>query len=290
MANQKTPYAVVRSLSRRVLAAAKRWGVIRYVLTAGVYVVGVLVVAGPLNGSTAIAIVLALTVLQELARIRRDWLARVGNNMLRKLFLAESLGWSISRSEKNNFLAVVPRRLRHDRTATMEPYFEEQGLRPGAGRALQNLEESAWWTSHLATTTSQWFLGTAAALVVLSAIALLLAVNGMQDRDELLTAAQLITSTAMLAFTLDLIHNWLAFGELAEAARKTHLLASYTSPDEEATKHEFVLRLIEDYHVAVARAPLIPERVYLSRCSHLNKIRSEERQRMDATEEATPPN
>jgi hypothetical protein len=160
--------------------------------------------------------------------------------------------------------------------ALQQAYFASQGTQ-GTRRALENLQESAWWSKHL-TERMWWYYAIATALLfILSLIILLINIYIFDDKNVLSSVGRIITSTLILTISLNLsryilnYHNFsLKSGNIEAIANS--LLKSSTLQESE------VIKLWNEYHLARSSAPLIPTWLWNTMRDRLNETWRQYRQ------------
>src|SRR5436190_7621582 len=113
-----------------------------------VFVLGVIVVLAPINGKFVALGGLVLAGLSELLLWQSDRWKGAVHGLHRKLDFENSFGWYISESELMDYLARYPGNIDELIGKSTGSYFASNES-PGAKRAIQNLRESAWWSTHL---------------------------------------------------------------------------------------------------------------------------------------------
>lgn len=141
---------------------------------------------------------------------------------------------------------------------------------PGPVRVLENLSESAWFTKHLA----EWcglllgavFVGSLTVAVSL----LLLSATTLAGKPVGIAAAKCVAATLLFLISVGTLRSWMAYRRLRQRAddsdaEATRLLTSKTPDSFEAQ------RLLAEYQLARALAPLIPTWVWRVRLDTLNR-------------------
>lgn len=280
MADQsKSPAHDLRALSRALFDLAKRWRAAELLLRLSVFVLGALVILLSFLPKSAPFLVALLTVAAEICLLRSDAIKRAAEGLLRKLDVQESFGWPISGAEVSDILVQSPARLRKKFSVSSikEQYFASQEA-SGARRVLENVQESAWWSKHLARRTGHCYLAAIAVLVSVSLVALLVSIETIQNFDILSNIGRVVTSTFMLVFSLGLIRfalDYYRFGAKAAQMEEQieHLLASGSDDTMQAIK------VMHEYQLARAMAPLLPGWLWRLMRDDLNKLWQEYRRR-----------
>ena len=144
------------------------------------------------------------------------------------------------------------------------------GKLPGAVRVLENLCESGWFTKHLANWCAcglrAMFLGT----VVIAVGLLLLSATSLSGTPVGVVAAKFVAATLIFLISIGTLRSWLAYASLSQKAgdidaSAERLLASGDLDSFEAQ------RLLAEYQLSRASAPLVPTWVWRLRRDTLNK-------------------
>jgi hypothetical protein len=245
-----------RKLGSCLLSRSKRWWIATTATKIGSVVLGALsVIFFPKFKLTAV-IVFVLYVTSELFAWRSDSFKALAQAVLRKLDFRDSFGWQITGEEMSDLIVGCPTRLRR----TIPPpgdddYFSSKND-VGPVRALQNLQESSWWSKHLARRMSYITTAVAAAFFGGSLVVLLISINAITNLDTLASIARVVTSALMLVLSLGLFRltlSYYSFGRKAELAENESLrLLAADCNELEAVK------AWQEYHVARTTAPPIP--------------------------------
>ncbi len=262
-----------RALSRRLFDRAKRlWG-LALLLQLGVFALGLALTFSPGSGWAGflLAVSLVLSVGSEIVTLRYETAKGNAESLLRKLDFRNSFGWGLTKAEMRDFLAQSPARLTKGLTTEElgEEYFaSSEGM--GARRALENVQESAWWSRHLAGNMG-WLCAVGALVLLLAPITPLIAILGRVNHlQQLPLIAQVTTSALMLVFTIGLGRLSFSYFAFSRECRNTetateNLLAS--NVDEKQA-----IRVMHEYHLARAGAPPLPLWLWKLRNRRLNEL------------------
>jgi hypothetical protein len=183
----------------------------------------------------------------------------------------DGLGWKIPRTELAD-AAVELSDVCYQRAKTrvQEPYFASN-TPPGPIRALENLQESAWFSKHLSNAAGHWCATIASILVVASMAALLTAIATVKDFGFLDSLGRIVVSLMMLIFSVELIPLAVSYYRFSKRAGfiEGHAVAALgqSAPDVIPSA-----QLWGDYHIARSRAPLIPTWLWRLRRKQLNRL------------------
>lgn len=227
--------------------------------------------------SKVVAVVMvALSIASEAIIYHSDKTKGIAEWLLRKLDLRDSFGWDISRDEMSDILARTSERIRADvRPESEEDAYFANKDQAGAARALKNIQESAWWSKHLAAMMSWYVLVFMLVAVLVSLFALLFTLSAMSNPDTLSSIGRSVTSVLMIVLSLGLLRltiGYFGFKEKAQRAEKraTELLKDGGNETE-------AIKLYAEYHLDRAAAPLVPDSVYRWNKKKLNELWDEYR-------------
>jgi len=244
-----------RAVSKLLLDKAKNWWGLAIGLQTFVFAVGIVATSAGVGAKSAAFSVVVLSVASYLCRLRSStWQGR-GDYLRRKLDLQDAYGWEIPNSEWSDILATVGQRDRHRlKTVAQEPYFAS-GQPPGTSRAVQNLQESSWFSKHLACVAGHISLTVIVVLLGVSIAAMAIALNSLKDFDLMANIARVVTSALMLVFSMDILSLTLRYYAFSSQAGMIERQANgqIVSGQDDMVPS---LKLWQDYHVSRAMAPL----------------------------------
>jgi len=141
----------------------------------------------------------------------------------------------------------------------------------GAHRLLENLIESAWFSKHLASWCSKRLCAVFAVSLVLSVSILLWCVGHLNNPSVTLEAAasKLVSATLLFMLSVGLIRTWLSFSRFAGKSQVNEQQAAAQLQHNKSDNLE-ALRLLTEYQLARATAPMIPTWVWRYRKEKLN--------------------
>lgn len=208
----------------------------------------------------------------ELAMWKSDKVKGVAESLHRKLDLENSFGWPITNAEISDILARTSCNLDHlSQDQQIGSNFFASKHEPGPGRAIANLQESAWWSKHLAE--SMWIicLLVMLALVICSVVLLIVSLNTVSNTIVLNQMGRIVTSVILLIFSLGIFRFTLGFYSFAQSAERIEDSAKALAA-RAPVENVDVLKLWQDYQLARASAPILPTWVWKIREQKLNKL------------------
>lgn len=267
-----------RALCQVYFTLAKRWARFSLLCKLAGFLVGVLTSLLPLVPAYAPVMVFMLAMIADWLAWRSDTHKGTGEAWLRKLDGRDSFGWAISGAELSDLLMRSPSKV--DKLvvakALSEEYFASKEP-PGTRRALENLQESAWWSKHLSERMRSYYLVGTCLLVASAVLILLTSVQAIDDKQILSSLGRIVTSVLTLVFSLNLFRSVLGYHNFSVKAGQIeksteNLLASQSVQESEAIK------LMSEYQIARASAPLIPTWLWHRMADELNATWKQYRQ------------
>ena len=246
------------------------WGT-SLTLKTGAAGLGILYIVCHITFALAPFIVAIIAATSELSQWRSDILRGRAEGLKRKIEYNDAFGWPISNMELSDQLAQMTKR-RRDAIAisVRENYFASREAQ-GSKRAIENLQESAWWSKHLTANMvtfcgiimGVFFFGSFAALIISTAT--------IKDYTALESVSRVVTGVLAFVVSLGLtrmIVGYYNFNKKSENAERNaaSLLKGSSENDIDA------LRLIHEYQIARASAPLIPDLLWNMRKEALNEL------------------
>lgn len=286
-ANQDSTGLSLRAVDIRLQLAAKKWWAITLACRLGVFVLSMITVLVP-NKALGTAIAAGVVLLaSEVCLWQSNKYNDAGQTLHRKLEMRDSFGWEISALDRKEFVSKIPKKIRValPSEAESEQYFASQEP-PGARKALENVQESAWWSLHLTGIMLNVCVGSIIALVALGFVSLVLALGVVADEGTRSTLGQVIISGVTLIFSLELIRLTIGHYQFNQAAKTTvadaqTLLGTKTGTARE--KEREAMKLWNEYQLARVEAPLIPQWVYNWKQDDFNTAWNEEYPEIPAT-------
>lgn len=247
-----------RALCQVYFTLAKRWARFSLVFKLAGFLIGILTILLPLVPVYAPVLVFILAMMADWLAWRADAHKGIAEALLRKLDGRDSFGWAISGAELSDLLMRCPSKVGKlvVAKALSEEYFASKEP-PGTRRALENLQESAWWSKHLSEQMRKYYLVLTCLLVGSAVLVLLISVQAIDNKQALSSLGRIVTSVLTLVFSLNLFRLVLGYHnfsvEAGQVEKSTeNLLASQGVQESEAIK------LMSEYQLARASAPLIP--------------------------------
>lgn len=236
-----------------------------------VYVTGVAALFITDQFSMIPVVALALVILSELFQYRSDNFKRSSESLRRKLDFNKSFGWAIAPSELTDLLTQVPVYIvqKAESRKDVSYFASKQGV--GPAKAVDNMEESAWYSKHLSKIAFNYCMTTVFLIIVVSIIVLYFAFNSHVNDKITAKISKIITSTIMIIFSIGLTR--LAIGYYRFSDRADRVEAQAISRIKAGTVSEVeAIKLWSEYHIARASSPLIPEIIWNMNKNRLNRL------------------
>lgn len=267
-----------RTLSQAYFELSKRWMIAAISSKILIFAFGTLTIFLPIIPGYAPLIITIVSIASVLFAWRSDTIKGTAETLLRKLDYWNSFGWAMSKAELSDILMRCPSNLYKlaPNEILGEEYFASKEA-IGAKRAMENIQESAWWSKHLSERMGQYCFAAACILIAVLFAVLLLSVQTVGTSHTLANTGRVVTSALMLVFSLGLFRfvvGYYAFSRKAAQVdeRIENLIKLQTFDDTEAIK------VVQEYHIARASAPLIPSWVWKQMRDELNEMWEKYRQ------------
>lgn len=268
----------LRTLSKAYFELAKRWMIAAILFKILIFLFGLLSIFLPIIPGYTPFIITLFSIASDLFTWRSDVIKGTSEGLLRKLDYLDSFGWEMSKAEISDILMRRPKnlyKLAPNEVVGEEYFASKEGI--GAKKAMENIQESAWWSKHLSERMGQYcFIVTFILIAVLFGV-LLLSVQTVNGSNTLANIGRVVTSALMLVFSLGLFRfvvNYYGFSKKASQIEEKieHLIKLPIFDETEAIK------VMQEYHIARASAPLIPSWVWKQMRNDLNKMWKKYRQ------------
>jgi hypothetical protein len=270
-ADSLDPQRVLESLVNAAYAKAKYWAGFVLALQVIVFVVGVIAVFEP-KVSVAypwIALPLALVGV---------WLAACAT---RYKSMAEALKRQhehlagFGRKPAGRLLASLrvelPDELRPQLDQLLREGITYASVKPfGPTRVLENLCESAWFSQHLAGYCAKWLRAVFVITLVIAVALLLLCAITLTGTSVGVAAAKCVSATLLFLISVGILRAWLSYHRFSQKSEQIDGEASRLLAGAEPDSCD-AQRLLAEYQLTRASAPLIPTWVWRIRRDHLNK-------------------
>jgi len=251
--------------------AAKWWWACSLFLKLAGFLFGAIIILLTLPSKPVPYVIALVTLLSEAAILRSDSIKGVAQSLRRKIDFEDGLGWTISREEYSDLIMRSPAsvKIKACNKPQAESYFASNEP-PGPRRALQNVTESPWWSKHLAEKMGQYCATVIVVATVLAFVILVMTLEGSSVHDTASAVSRVVTSVLMLVLSLGLVKMMLGYFGFAKKSEKAEqkaieALKAAAPSDVDAVK------VMNDYHIPRASAPILPTWVWKWHRDELNK-------------------
>ncbi len=207
-----------------------------------------------------------LAICAEISKHYSDHFKSRAEALHRKADMLDSFGWPITTKELADYGGVK---------AFQQPdnhvvYFESNEP-PGPKRALENLEESTWWSEKLSHEWWGIWLVVITVLIITSVCALLFSLQFSLGQKEATDISKVVTSVLSLLWSCGLIKLCMDFYKFANLSKRlTDKCADYLKGKD--LTEQAAVKLWHEYQLARANAPFIPDWYYNWRRDSLNLL------------------
>lgn len=211
-----------------------------------------------------VAIVAAATsILSVYFQWRSDQLKGIAEKLLRLQELNDGLGWPVLKRDVADLILDLPteRRAQFKGVQAPSPYFASRTVQ-SPKRVLENVEESAWWSTCLTRRMSQY---TTVVVLIMGALALgamYTALSAAPTQPLASNIARAFVAVVAFLFTGGLIRLAVDYQRMSQSAGRVQEQASAILAEEAQVTEIASLKLLHEYHLIRATAPLIPEWIF----------------------------
>lgn len=278
MANKTIPDDL-RETSKSYFELAKRWwwlGIFGKLLVFFVGIGSALLAFFPIY---ALLFCSFLEMASEFFLYRSDNLKDDSEALLRKLDMRDSFGWPISSAELSDLEVKKPsglNKLAPPETAGENYFASKTSL--GPKKALENVQESAWWSKHLAKRMFDICLAISIGICILSVVTLIISIQAIDDKEKLINIGRIVTSILMLFFiTLGIYRRVIGYYEFnqkcSQIEKDIEMIIQQNKFDESDA-----IKIMHEYQLYRSHSPLIPSFIWKQMRSKLNTMREKYRQ------------
>lgn len=211
-----------------------------------------------------------LTVILSLLQWRADILQGKAEALKRKLEFQDGLGWKISEKEKADLILEVSNTVKKAGFGKEDlPYFDSR-QEVSARRAVENLNQSAWYTKHLARKMSG-FLFTLSAISLGLFVLTLVVFHSLPFQRWEATVGRILVTVVALLVAYGYLRIGFQYRSLSSQAERANESASRLLELETLTEIQ-AIRILHEYQIARAIAPLIPDWLWRRNKTELNNL------------------
>ncbi len=211
-----------------------------------------------------------LTVIHSLLQWRADILRGKAEAMKRKLEFQDGLGWKISEQEKADLILEVSNTVKKAGFGTEDSTYFDSREDVSARRAVENLNQSAWYTKHLARKMSG-FLFTLSAISLGLFVLTLVVFHSLPFQRWEATVGRILVTVVALLIAYGYLRIGFQYRSLSSQAENANESASRLLDLETLTEIQ-AIRILHEYQIARAMAPLIPDWLWKREKTELNRL------------------
>ena len=223
MENAEPAENILKRAIHEGYAAGKFWQNMAIAGQIGIFGLGVLAVFWPTFSPSYPPIAIASAVVLIAIKMRAIFLKGLAESNKRVYEYHDSFGGEVSPSLLADLEASTPETLSPEKLAQLDKGLEFASTSPpGERRALENVQESAWWSKIGARCTRNILL-TIFILVAVSAVVLLVAITLHSNAAALPThaaAGKIIAATLLCIFSLNLLPGLWGYHRFATKAQE----------------------------------------------------------------------
>ncbi|OJV10105.1 MAG: hypothetical protein BGO12_13675 [Verrucomicrobia bacterium 61-8] len=250
---------------------AKRWSTVLLSIQGFIFVGGITAIFVPQVTLSYPWIAFPLTILNTLVSAKASKLKGIADETKRKHEYFEGFGIVPSKCWLADFRVTNRGQLPDQLELLLRKGIVYSSKRlPGPERMLENLIESSWFSRHLASWCAHG-LATFIVVSVIGAIALLLfLLTTLQSASGGEIAAKAIAATLLFLISLGVTRNYSSYSSFSRKSEKVDDAATELLESGKSIDRFDAYRLLADYQLARAGAPLIPTWVWRINRNHLN--------------------
>lgn len=248
----------IRLLCQNLFEYSKRLAFFVLTLRILAFLIGATLILLSLNFAQLPFLIALLTLFAEMIQWRSEVIKNTGESLLRNLELQESLGWPISNSMISDTLAIIPtwmkKKIRNKHPE--QEYFASRQQKPVI-KALENLQESSWWSKHLANRMGYIYLAVTIFIVFISIVTLLVSIETITSFMVLQNISRIVASTIMLIFSLKFIRLTVDYFTFSKRSQQIESKAEQLTRIKKLNEL-VVVSLFHEYQLVRATSPLLP--------------------------------
>lgn len=269
-----------RILDMSLRRTVESWWMASLLLKLGVFVAGVISTVLTQFTSNSPFVIVLLTILSEFCLWRSERIRDAWEKLHRNLDFNDSLGWPLPKIEFSDLMLANSRKIGKllSTTGTSEIGYFGSKQPQGPNRAVENVQESAWWAKHIAKRASVFYTGIIILLIIISTSTFILSIEAIKSFNVLSNISRVVTSLLMLIFSLDLLRMAYSYWKYSEKASSIEEQAERLLNDVAITESQ-AIKLIQEYHLAHVQAPLNPSWIWKLMRNDLNELWAAYRQK-----------
>lgn len=260
----------LRSINNRQFTLAKRMWTASVITNLSIYFLGIFTVFifAPPNHLPEILLILAI--ISEVIQINSDRLKNNAETLLRKLDLHQSFGYDISEADKLNMFCVIPKKTRNSLLSKKnnDTYFASKTA-PGPQKAIENLQESAWYTMQQTKYMSIIYLTLIFFLLIISIATLIYTLEQIDSITAQYQVVRVIIASLLLLVSLNMIKTVIEYFHTYQQCKRLYDITLFLL--KETVQESEALKFWSEYHLTRASSPLLPDWLWKIKGDSLNQ-------------------
>ncbi|MEY3867879.1 MAG: hypothetical protein RLZZ338_1770 [Cyanobacteriota bacterium] len=267
----------LQPLSQAYFEKAKKWWWWSVICKLFAFIIGFISTLIVIFPAWTAFIITIIEMVSEILLWRSDAIKDTAEELRRKLDTRDSFGWQISKAELSDLLIKTPDNLRKlaPQETQGEDYFASK-TSLGAKKAVENIQESAWWSKHLSERMFNYCLVISLSILTIALGTLLFCIQAINSSNTLISIGRIVTSTLMLVFTLGLYRRVIGYYEFSHRASKIE--ATIEALDKQNISESDAIKIMHEYQLARSSSPLIPSFIWRQMRRKLNLMWTKYRQ------------
>jgi len=271
---QQTHNINIEKLMQAQFDAAKFWQLASTFCNFIVMVLSILVIFTDKWHTFLLISTLLVTLLGILFLWHSIGLRAVAEDILRKLEMYNGFGWEITSKEILDLRASSSKSVKKAAYSSDSYKYFASTETVGAERALQNLEESAWWTKHQSRKMAFYSSGAGAFLLLLVIIGLVSITQNPLPKDKMQKIGEVAVVIILFIGATGYMRRALEYRTFSLQAAEADSTANDILGTDTVSEID-AIKLLHDYQVNRAISPLLPSWLWALEKKNLNKLWAE---------------
>lgn len=251
--------------------AAKRWWAVAIICQLTVVAIGIISMFTNILVTWLGLLAAMLTIAYVFSQWQSDQLRNTADAILRKLELHDGLAWPITSREIADLLLTVPKSVKAKSGVPDTKDYFDSATSKSPLRVLENLDESTWMTRHQTQRMAQYVFWLSISVFAVAFIALITTIQNAVTQTVANNIAQITITVIVFMFSGGYVRLAFSYHQLAMQTEKigeeSHRLIKETGvSDIQAAK------LLHDYQIIRAKAPMLPNWLWQRMEQELNEL------------------
>lgn len=262
----------LKELQNAAYVRAKDWARSSIVLQVFLYLSSVLAVSFPACSLKYLVVALPLALLGAYLATEASKHKSTAESLKREQEHCEGLGKAPNKHRIANLRVTFPKGLNKELNRLLDEGTTYASQLPvGIPKTLENLSESAWFSHHLSASCGRMLGWLFFGALALSTWLLLLCSTALAGSSVAATSAQSVASTLAFLISVGIFKHWMGYISFSQRADGVFNEARRMLSAKEPASAEDALKLLSEYQVARASAPLVPTWVWQLNQKRLNQ-------------------